>query len=336
MDNQVRVIDHDAGDRTTSEGQAYGMFFALVANDRSRFDGLLRWTEQNLAAGDLSAHLPAWLWGHGANNQWGVLDKNSASDADIWMAYTLLEAGRAWNEPRYTKIGSALAHQIAAQEVVEVPSLGMIVAPGPTGFQHGTSYRLNASYVPLQLILRLGQLMPEGPWGKVAATVPKLVSDSAPHGFVSDWTEFKTEAGLQAAPTIGSYDAIRVYLWAGMLDRTTEDREALLKSLSGMVNYLQANAIPPAKVRPDRTIEDPKGPVGFSAALLPYAEALNAEQIQNQQTARVQSELKPQTGLLGVPPRYYDQNLALFGLGFLQRQFRFDSKGALILKWKSD
>src|SRR5215469_7042217 len=25
MDKQIRVIDHDAGDRTTSEGQAYGM-----------------------------------------------------------------------------------------------------------------------------------------------------------------------------------------------------------------------------------------------------------------------------------------------------------------------
>src|SRR5258707_1797379 len=80
MDNQVRVIDHDAGDRTTSEGQAYGMFFALVANDRSRFDGLLRWTEQNLADNDLATHLPAWLWGHNKENQWGVLDSNSAAD----------------------------------------------------------------------------------------------------------------------------------------------------------------------------------------------------------------------------------------------------------------
>jgi endoglucanase len=95
MDNQIRVIDHDAGDRTTSEGQPYGMFFALAANDRSHFDGLLRWTEQNLADGALSTHLPAWLWGHEAKNQWGVLDHNSASDADLWMAYTLLEAGKA-------------------------------------------------------------------------------------------------------------------------------------------------------------------------------------------------------------------------------------------------
>lgn len=51
--------------------------------------------------------------------------------------------------------------------------------------------------------------------------------------------------------------------------------------------------------------------------------------------SRVQSELKPQTGLLGAPPRYYDQNLALFGLGFSQKQFWFDPNGALELSWKS-
>jgi endoglucanase len=335
MDNQVRVIDHDSGHRTTSEGQAYGMFFALVANDRSHFDGLLHWTEVNLAAGDLSANLPAWLWGHGSENKWGVLDRNSASDADTWMAYTLLEAGQAWNEPRYTKIGTALADHIAVQEVIQVPGLGTVVAPGPTGFEHGNSYRLNAGYLPLQLILRLAQLRPDGPWSAVAASIPKVVSDSAPHGFVSDWTEFHSDPNHDAVPTIGSYDAIRVYLWAGMLDPTTKQRDALLKSVSGMANYLRTNQIPPAKVRPNGTIEDPKGPVGFSAALIPFAEALREEQIKNQQLARVRSEFKPQSGLFGAPPHYYDQNLALFGIGFLQKQFWFDPDGKLQLGWKS-
>jgi len=334
MDDQVRVIDHDAGDRTTSEGQAYGLFFALVANDRTRFDGLLHWTEENLAAGDLTGHLPAWLWGRGANNQWGVLDSNSAADADLWIAYTLLEAGEAWNEPRYTKVGLALAHRIAADEVVEVPGVGTMVAPGPTGFQHGDSYRLNASYVPMQIILRLARLMPDAPWAKVAAATPAFVRDSAPHGFASDWTEFKDDAGIQASPSIGSYDAIRVYLWAGMLDEATPHRDDTLKAITGMAGYLRTNPIPPAKVRPDGSIEDPKGPVGFSAALLPYASALHEEQMRDQQLSRVQSEFKAQLGLLGSPPKYYDQNLALFGLGFFQQQFGFDSKGALKLRWK--
>ena len=49
LDASGRVIDHSAGDKTTSEGQAYGMFFALVVNDRKSFDQMLRWTEDNLA-----------------------------------------------------------------------------------------------------------------------------------------------------------------------------------------------------------------------------------------------------------------------------------------------
>src|SRR5262245_48780456 len=104
MDDQIRVIDRDASDRTTSEAQAYAMFFALVANDRARFDSLLHWTELNLASGDLAAHLPAWLWGRRPDKEWGVIDANSASDADVWMAYTLLEAGRAWGQSRYTEL----------------------------------------------------------------------------------------------------------------------------------------------------------------------------------------------------------------------------------------
>src|SRR5580700_7094074 len=46
-----RVIDYSTPtQQTTSEGQSYGMFFALVANDRATFDRLLSWTRTNLAA----------------------------------------------------------------------------------------------------------------------------------------------------------------------------------------------------------------------------------------------------------------------------------------------
>lgn len=336
MDNQVRVIDHSRDDCTTSEGQAYGMFFALVANDRSRFDGLLRWTEQNMAGGDLATHLPAWMWGRTANNQWRALDTNSASDADIWMAYTLFEAGKVWKEPRYTTLGLGMARQIAAKEIVEVPGIGAMVTPGPQGFQHGSTYRFNASYVPLQLILGLSHFVPRGPWKQVAANIPLLIKDSAPHGFVSDWINVKTDGKPQISLEVGSYDAIRVYLWAGMLDKTTTDRDEILGSLSGMATYLRTNSVPPAKVRPNGSIEDPKGAVGFSAALVPYAMALGENHIRNQLVSRVQSEYHPQTGLIGNPPLYYDQNLALFGLGFEQGRFSFDANGALHLSWERD
>src|SRR5947208_5505350 len=272
MDNQIRVIDHDAGDRTTSEGQAYAMFFALVANDRSRFDGLVHWTETNLASGDLATHLPSWLWWRGRNDNWGVPDSNSASDADVWMAYTLLQAGKAWNEQHYTSLGTALAKRIAAEEVVQIPGFGTALLPGAKGFHKGDSYRLNASYVPLQLFICLGRELPDGPWQQIAAQIPALVSGSALQGFASDWVEFKPGKGFTPSP-LGSYDAIRVYLWAGLLDPATPGRDAMLKALSGMARYLHTNAVSPSKVKPDGSIEDSKSPVGFSAALLPYLSA---------------------------------------------------------------
>jgi endoglucanase len=332
MDDQVRVIDRDAGDRATSEAQAYGMFFALVANDRPRFDGLLGWTERNLASGDLQLHLPAWWWGRGSSGQWGVLDPNSASDADVWMAYTLLEAGQAWKASRYTSLGRALASRIAANETAELPNFGVVLLPGAKGFRQDERYRLNTSYLPLQLFVRLARLDPGGPWRQIADRIPALVRGSAPNGFVTDWLEFSEREGLKPS-AIGSYDAIRVYLWAGMLDPATPGRDDILQSLSGMTARLRTNAVPPAKVSAAGRVTDPNGPIGFSAALLPYLAALGETRLEGEHMSRLRSAADTRTGLYGTPARYYDQNLALFALGAMERRFWFDATGALNTRW---
>jgi endoglucanase len=88
------------------------------------FAQLLRWTGNNLAEGDLARHLPAWLWGRNEQQQWQVLDANNASDADLWIAYSLLEAGRLWQQPAYTQLGQRLLWRIAAQTVRKLPGLG--------------------------------------------------------------------------------------------------------------------------------------------------------------------------------------------------------------------
>ena len=332
MDDQVRVIDHDDGDRTTSEAQAYAMFFGLVANDRPRFDALLAWTERNLASGDLRLNLPAWLWGRGSDRQWGVLDPNSASDADVWMAYALLEAGQAWNDSRYTTLGRALAARIAADETAELPNFGMVLLPGAKGFRQGESYRLNTSYLPLHLFLRLAQLDPGGPWREIADRIPALVRNSAPNGFATDWLEFSEREGFKPS-AVASYDAIRVYLWAGMLDPATPGRNDILEALSGMVARLRTNAIPPAKVSASGRVTDSNGPFGFSAALLPYLAALGETTLEGEQMSRLKSAANAETGLYGTPPKYDDQNLALFALGAKERQFWFDANGALKTRW---
>src|SRR5580658_2807812 len=119
-----RVIDYSTPtQQTTSEGQSYAMFFALVANDRASFDRLLNWTRTNLAGNQFDVQnmrLPSWQWGRKPDGSYGVLDPNSASDSDLWIAYDLLQAGRLWREASYTKLGEALAEQIVSKEVTSL------------------------------------------------------------------------------------------------------------------------------------------------------------------------------------------------------------------------
>ncbi|MBZ5603307.1 MAG: cellulase [Acidobacteriia bacterium] len=340
MDGQGRIVDRTEKNRTTSEAQAYAMFFALVANDRGNFEKLLNWTQNNLSGGDLASKLPAWNWGVSPEGRWTVLDPNSASDADLWMAYVLLEAGRWWGERRFDEMGSALADRIAAAEVAEIPKLGLMLLPGARYFKIGDDqFVLNPSYLPLQVLLGVSSHQPAGPWKRIAARVPEVLHASAPHGFALDWVRYRASHGfvLEGLPekkTVASYDAIRVYLWAGMLAQATPGRDRILESLGGMSRYLRKHRVPPAIVGLDGAVEDENGSIGYSAALIPYLEARGESAASAGQCRRLESQLNPLTGLYGKEARYYDQNLALFATAWHAGRYRFNADGSLNLKWR--
>ncbi len=346
MDDQGRIIDHSAGDKTTSEGQSYAMFFALVDNDRPRFAKLLQWTETNLAGGDLSARLPAWMWGKSPSGEWRVLDSNSASDSDLWIAYSLLEAGRLWHEPHYDALGRAMASRIAHEEVAPVPGLGTTLLAGKQGFHPDAStWIVNPSYLPLPVLLRLAAAMPQGPWLQVAQSLGPMLARGSGAGYAMDWVSAGTGVHPMQTPAdlasgkrdplvIGSYDAIRVYLWLGLADAATPRRDALLHSVGGMAQYLKTHGMPPEQVDQTGKIVQPNGPVGFSAALIPYLNALGMRAEAKAQTDRLVGAKVVTSGLYGADPRYYDQNLALFAVGWSEERYRFDREGRLKLRWK--
>lgn len=333
-----RVIDPHAGSNTTSEGQSYALFFALVAGDRAQFHRVLNWTNQNLAGGELGAELPAWLWGKDAKGGFSVLDPNSASDSDLWIAYTLLQAGRLWKDDRLTEIGRTLAKTSAIREVRRLDGLGPMLLPGPEGFMPETGvYQLNPSYLPLQVVLGLAHSVPDSPWNQVARCTPALLSGASRNGFILDWVAYWEQGGFRDAPlprpeAKASYDAIRVYLWAGMLHPDTPGRSQVLASMLGMNRFLEKNNIPPAEVLANGFVKDPRGGVGFSAALLPYLKALGNERALESQRRRVISFFVPAIGLYGESPRYYDQNLILFSLGWSEDRFSFEPNGELNLQ----
>ncbi len=330
-----RVVDvGSADDRTVSEGQAYALFFALIANDRATFDIVLHWTEENLAAGDLTRQSPGWLWGRDHDGTWHVLDTNAASDADLWIAYALLQAGTLWHERSYTARGMVLARHIADQETAVLPGVGLTLLPGPKGFHpNPDEWRVNPSYLPLQVLQGMAEMLPDDArWRRLAASAPAALIGSAPNGFAPDWARYRTGQGFLPdldTQAKGSYDAIRVYLWAGMLDGATPAAKQLFERFQPFAEYVAQHGAPYESIDVTNAHAQGTGNAGFSAAAVPFLAALG-------QPAQAQAQANRARSLeASDPPGYYSSVLLLFGLGWHDGRYRFNADGTLAVQWPS-
>jgi len=328
-----RMVDHNNTDlRSTSEGQSYALFFALVDNDQPLFDRILRWTEDNLAGGSMARRLPAWLWGRDdAAGAWKVLDDNPASDSDVWLAYTLHEAARLWNRPALRQTAEAMLAAIQARELTDVPGLGTMLMPGPSGFATGDTWRFNPSYVPLPLLRRFAALDATGPWTTVIGNSLRLLRDTAPQGFAPDWTAWR-DGGFIADPdkgAIGSYDAIRCYLWAGMTAPSDPDAAPLLAALHGPLTALHAGQAMPEKVDTRTGRGEGTGNDGFKAALVPYLQAQGEAGLARSLAAGLPTPDQQRA----AAPNYYSQVLSLFAIGWYEGRYRFAGDGQLKPAW---
>lgn len=333
VEDSGRVVDLTFGQKSTSEGQSYGLFFALVANDRRRFDAILNWTNDNLAGGALGARLPAWLWGRREDGSWGVKDDNSASDGDLWLAYTLLEAGRLWNAPAYAERGRRLLAQVREKEIAQAGANAWLL-PGAVGFAlEGDHYRIDPSYLPGFMFESFAAQDPDGPWRAVwdsyLAAAPQIFAA----GVAPDLCIVDAKARVtpdSGAEPVGSYDAIRVYLWAGM---SGDNSRALIPLLAHFAVLTRERGAPPEKV--DVSSGAPRSadfsPIGFSGAVLPFLRVLGDEPALDAQLTRLaHARLRAK---LGGTTNYYDQALILFGKGWNDGRYHFDSSGRLAPNW---
>ncbi|MBB5499271.1 cellulose synthase complex periplasmic endoglucanase BcsZ [Paraburkholderia sp. MM5384-R2] len=333
-----RVIDYSTpAQQTTSEGQSYALFFALVANDRATFDKLLGWIRANLAGNQFDAQnlrLPAWQWGKKPDGSYGVLDPNSASDSDLWIAYDLLQAGRLWHNPAYTQLGQALAERIAHDEVANLSGLGPMLLPGAQGFRNGNVTRLNPSYLPLPVLRALAHEVPDGPWAKLADNAYQFVKTVSPQGFAPDWAGWQNGRFVVDPKNgdVGSYDAIRVYLWAGLASPADPLAKPWLGALGGMRAKVAQNGFPPEKVSSTTGAASGEGPLSYWGALAPYFKTLGDEHGLGLARTRLAAL---EANVPGREPVYYDRVLGLFGRGFIDGRYRFDEAGGLVPAWRT-
>jgi len=100
-----------------------------------------------------------------------------------------------------------------------------------------------------------------------------------------------------------------------------------------MTSYMKTHPLPPEFVIGYKPEVRGDGPISFSAALIPFLQESKAPEAAAQQEKRLKDALSTSTGLYGHPPRYYDQNLAMFALGYTEHRFHIQSSGELEVSW---
>lgn len=166
-----RVVRHDQGGDTVSEGQAYALLLAVAQGDRARFDRVWAWTQANLQRPD---GLLSWKWRDGR-----VLDDSPATDADLDAARALVLAGRRFAAPALTQAGTRIGTAVLDHETAEVGSdKRLVLVAGPWAQEDGV---VNPSYVSPCTYNDLDAAGGDARWGRLRdsgyAMVESLLDD---------------------------------------------------------------------------------------------------------------------------------------------------------------
>ena len=243
-----RVIDTGNGDVSHSEGQGYGMLFAIAADDKETFDALWQWTKSKLMRRD---GLFSWRYRPCADSSSSCIDDpNNASDGDILIAWALLRASEKWGVSGFKEDARNIVEAIENTLLVEYGE-AVLLLPGEYGFSAKsgeiTSIQLNMSYWVFPALSELSSLAPTpSKWNKLYETGLSLLSNMqfSSYRLPSDWVrlepqnadivneQFKGKLTLEnvISPEFG-FNAVRIPLqlvWSEDVRNDNELAERLL------------------------------------------------------------------------------------------------------------
>ena len=203
-----RVVRRDQGGDTVSEGQAYALLIALGAEDRATFDSVWRWTSKNLRRDD---GLLSWRWQNGA-----VVDPSSAADADLDTARALVQGGKVFHNPSYTRAGTTLGKAILDHETVKTTA-GLVLVAGQ--WATNAPYAFNPSYVSPVATRLLDQASKDPRWTQVDRGSRAALAQLTHGGKLPpDWAQVDPDGMARPVASPGgqpvqySYDAARTVL----------------------------------------------------------------------------------------------------------------------------
>lgn len=207
-----RVIRRDQGGDIVSEGQAYAMLIAEVAHHPALVRTIWSWTRAHLERSD---GLFAWH----ATGSGDIEDPQSATDADVLIAYALLRYAGPGQSALH-QAGRRVAEAVLANESVTLPGGAPLLVAGPWA-KSTSSPTVDPSYLMPGVFTAIGRLIGDIRWTKAAGSAITLVADLTSNGLrlPPDWAQLSggrlvpIAAPSGAASARYSLDAARLPIW---------------------------------------------------------------------------------------------------------------------------
>lgn len=257
----IRIVSNASTRATYSEGQAYGMLFAVAMNDQPMYDRLWQYAQSHLNRNGLMS------WHIASYGQ--VLDEGAATDADLDMAMSLIYACRRiqvgdWQSSHdYCNAATAMINAIWTHEIDKPGSQpyaglnnnqGYELLPGDRwclqcDFQNGI---VNLSYFSPAYITAFADFTNNPQWEAVNTRNYDLMEQSQTIGcskLVPNWVTYQGQ--VQSVPWQGStsaywgWDAARVSWRLAMARYWFDDERAsnVLNDVGGFFDGVQLNNI---------------------------------------------------------------------------------------------
>ena len=222
------------------------------------------------------------------------------------------------------------------EETAYIKGLGLSLLPAPSGFEFDNKrYKLNPSYSPLFIYLQFSKLYPHSPWQELHDGSANLILETSKQGVSPDWIMFDTNKGFyfdKKVTDLGSYNAIRVYLWASMMAEDAPYKKQLVAQFAPFIKTINKRGYVPLNTYAQTGNSDKRGPVGFNAALLPLLATANNDN--DAVTMSIQQKLMVDKSF--SKSRYYDSVLNLFGSSTLDKRFAILADGTLQPNWSDE
>ncbi len=219
-----RIVDTGNGGVSHTEGQGWGLLFAVAFDDPAAFKAILDWTTRTLRRSRDALH--SWRYVPGAANR--VADTNNATDGDLFIAMALSRAARRWSCPDHAATAAAIVRDIL-RLLVRRAGPWTLLLPGVQGFETEQAFTLNPSYYAFPALQELAVRTQHPLWDDVRSDGLALMRDGRFGRWMlpPDWLQIsRTDGTLEPAgkwPPRFSYDAVRVPLYLSWAGQTPAD-----------------------------------------------------------------------------------------------------------------